>query len=648
MERRTDIQYLRGLAVLFVIVFHLDASKLPNGYLGVDMFFVISGFVVTPLLQNVFLGNSNGLELKTRLKNFFIRRIYRLAPALTSTLLIFGILLFFLGPLVDQYRFISQGIATVLILGNFAAYKLDSNYFTSNPNPLIHTWSLSTEEQIYLFLPAVIYLVTRTKSANSSQISLLFRNIFLAMFIFSFLLFSNPNIEISMANLLGFELNGWGFFSPFSRIWEFILGGLCFLKYGNKPKQSRIIKTVSLVSLIILVIDKSTQSRITLTIGITITTGVFLCCRNTVLLSKMITLSLKWVGDRSYSLYLVHMPILYLISFSPLFHFSENAQYLKVALGLSLTFLTGYLSHRLIEERFRIRSLGLFDQKYSLKFLLFCSLPILALYTLMYVLNGNSLFDERKYGLTGNNSMSWDSNCSFDRFLEPCEYIFPEAKHTSLLIGDSMAGSLSSAVVQAGKKEKTNIIVFSRASCPFILETTFSSKYSPTQIDSNCVHHNREALSLAKKYKVDSIIYFQLESNSYNSAKTFGKESNSKKSLEFQVLDNLSRFRISRNRIAILGFTPHFDDGGGSRISYILGNRLSYVDTTNKSDKHWRNLISGFGYYFVDSQRLLCSQGPCIYQINNNWLLQDIHHLSFLGASVFVPSIIEFFEASHH
>jgi peptidoglycan/LPS O-acetylase OafA/YrhL len=135
---RNDIQALRGVAVLAVLLFHAFDTIFPKGYLGVDVFFVISGFVVTPLILRIFTGASPQSVYK-ELRAFYRRRFFRLAPALTVTLAFTAALLFLIGPISDHQRIARSGIATLLLVGNLGAYKYAGNYFSPNPNPLVHT-----------------------------------------------------------------------------------------------------------------------------------------------------------------------------------------------------------------------------------------------------------------------------------------------------------------------------------------------------------------------------------------------------------------------------------------------------------------------------------------------------------------------------
>ena len=193
---RRDIQVLRGLAVLAVVLFHTKESYYPLGYLGVDVFFVISGFVVTPLILRIFTDQVNEGWRLTNLKFFYKRRFYRLAPALAVTLAISAVSIFLFGPVGDHLRFAKQGIATLLLVGNVGAYKYSGDYFSPNPNPLVHTWSLSVEEQIYIFLPLILMLTLH----NLRSLKRVFTIVLVFISAISFILFLTPTI---------FERGGW-------------------------------------------------------------------------------------------------------------------------------------------------------------------------------------------------------------------------------------------------------------------------------------------------------------------------------------------------------------------------------------------------------------------------------------------------------
>ena len=151
--RRADVQGLRGLAVLLVVGFHVR-GWIPGGYLGVDVFFVISGFVITSML-----GRQVADRGSVPIGGFFARRIRRLLPMLAVTLVatpLLGILL--LSPLGALGVTARTGAAAALLNANTFLARQPADYFAVpvEENALLHTWSLSVEEQFYLVVPFVV------------------------------------------------------------------------------------------------------------------------------------------------------------------------------------------------------------------------------------------------------------------------------------------------------------------------------------------------------------------------------------------------------------------------------------------------------------------------------------------------------------
>ena len=210
LKYRADIQALRALAVISVIMFHSKENWFPQGYLGVDIFFVISGFVVTPLILRIFYsGKNTEHSVRQGLYNFYRRRFYRLAPALAGCIVFTTFLVLIFGTVSDHGRFVSQAISTLLLGGNFGALHFSGNYFSPAPNPLIHTWSLSVEEQIYLFLPLILALLYSWKRFQEKNVW----KLFLVIIFLSLLFHLSPSL-----GLVGWKENSFGIFTRRYRI----------------------------------------------------------------------------------------------------------------------------------------------------------------------------------------------------------------------------------------------------------------------------------------------------------------------------------------------------------------------------------------------------------------------------------------------
>lgn len=155
---RRDIDGLRAISILFVVFYHLKFSWMPSGFVGVDIFFVISGFLITAhLLKDI---NNACFSLK----NFYLKRARRILPALIVVLFSTSIAAYFLFLPNDLKSFAHSLLATLGFSSNLYFWKsINLGYFSTNATiiPLLHTWSLAIEEQFYIFWPILLFIVNR-------------------------------------------------------------------------------------------------------------------------------------------------------------------------------------------------------------------------------------------------------------------------------------------------------------------------------------------------------------------------------------------------------------------------------------------------------------------------------------------------------
>ncbi len=166
---RPDIDGLRAIAVLSVIIYHLFPEALPGGFVGVDMFFVISGYLITKIIY------SDAIDNKFTYTEFYKRRALRIFPSLITVLtasLIYG--WFFL--LQGEYSSLGKNVFTGAFFIANIGYILESGYFdtASELKPLLHLWSLGVEEQFYIIWPTVILLIVKKKNSARIYMPLLF------------------------------------------------------------------------------------------------------------------------------------------------------------------------------------------------------------------------------------------------------------------------------------------------------------------------------------------------------------------------------------------------------------------------------------------------------------------------------------------
>lgn len=331
MNYRNDIQILRGVAVTFVVLFHLEIAGLSSGFLGVDVFFVISGFLMAILYK------------QGEIKKFFQRRANRLLPAYFATViltLLFSIFLV-LPPELNQVS--TQSIFSLFFANNMGFWMQNSYFSKTEFNPLLHLWSLGVEIQFYLFVPLLAWFFRKSQVF----LPLILVGSFLSCL---FMLGISPKTSFYMMPL---------------RVWEFLIGfGVAYYLTNNgnlKYEGKRIVGLFSLVALLLIPfipVDGQSFSRI---FGHPSLFALLVCMLTAGVLSfglpkkledSFLGQSLVKIGEYSYSIYLVHFPIIVLYLYQP---FSgtilyPNSMIDKVIL-LLLILIASILMHQFVEVR---------------------------------------------------------------------------------------------------------------------------------------------------------------------------------------------------------------------------------------------------------------------------------------------------------
>ena len=333
---RPDIDGLRALAVLLVVGFHAFPVLMPGGFVGVDVFFVISGYLISQILIQQFeQGRFSLLE-------FYRRRIRRIFPALIVVLFACLIAGWF-ELLADEYMQLGKHVAAGAgFIANLVLWQ-DSSYFDHEAatKPLLHLWSLGIEEQFYfiwpLLLGAIFWFVKGTKR------SAILLTTFICIILASFVL----NVGSVRSDQLA------AFYSPFARFWELLFGG--FLAYLNLTQPSKKIALIlSLAGLLLIGVAALTFTRLTLfpgwwallpTLGATLLIAAGAQSRvNHWLLANR---PMVWIGLISYPLYLWHWPLLSFLRIV-----EGDFPKLKL-LAILVSVVLAWLTYELIEKPFR-------------------------------------------------------------------------------------------------------------------------------------------------------------------------------------------------------------------------------------------------------------------------------------------------------
>jgi|GEM_PF-2085058 len=325
----SDLEGLRAVAIAAVLLFHINEHLLPGGFLGVDLFFVISGYIVTRVL--VLRSESSSML------DFYIARFHRLIPAAAVTIFL-TIVLFavFADKLIDHDFFVSA-LTAALSVSNIK-FLMTSGYWSDAlaVNPFLHFWSLSVEEQFYLIWPATIYFfVIRKPRIASVSVTLLLC------------------ISVLMLYWIQHHIENGSFYLMPSRIFQFAAGALAYL-LSSRMGMQRIREfafVAGMFSFFVLLRVISGESVSILWKMIAPTLASFLILTGLQTRFSMATLSNKacrFIGKISYSLYLVHWPIVVLLKVN----YGNGIEVQVISLLLSL--FAGYLLYQNVENRYRL------------------------------------------------------------------------------------------------------------------------------------------------------------------------------------------------------------------------------------------------------------------------------------------------------
>ncbi len=336
-SRRNEIDFLRAISVLSVIIFHIDKQIFPLGYLGVDLFFVISGYLITKNIIKSYQ-NNNFSFIK-----FYLKRVRRILPALLIVLL-FTLIAAVVILLVADLKKLSESIITSLLFVSNFYFWITGGYFSTSDElkPLLHLWSLSVEEQFYLFFP--IFLILIFKIFKDLKIRLL------SLFIVIVISYWINIIFISKGHYDPI------FFLFPARVWQFGLGGFLAFFPNLRVKNTYLDSLYLILAFGLIIINFCTTLK-GLPAGTLLSIGtvmiLFKLQNENNILFKFINLKFFiFLGLISYSLYLWHWPIISFIKYISIGKISFS--YILVA--IFLTFSLSTISWKYIEQPF-IKSL---------------------------------------------------------------------------------------------------------------------------------------------------------------------------------------------------------------------------------------------------------------------------------------------------
>ena len=623
-QYRTDIQVLRGFAVLLVLFYHARVG-LPAGYLGIDVFFVISGFLITRIIKE-------DIEKGTfRFSNFYFRRAKRLLPA--SYVAFFGTALlapFFLTGF-EMERFRSQMVGAVTFTANIVLLR-QADYFggAAELKPLLHIWSLALEEQYYMILPAMLVFIPR-RFWMRAAIGVFFGSLILC--------FWRAGKEAT-------------FYLLPARAWELTIGSVGTLLLPG-DRLVRLFKFAFWPSLVVLVSLPLVQFGYhpgAEALAICLATLVVLMRSHPFLKTGILMRRLANVGNVSYSLYLVHWP---------LFAFLNNVWIggpdtrqpisLRIALiGLSL--LLAYPLYRYVEVPFRRAEIKSRPGAAGRAIATSLGLVIMTVGLAYAVTRG------KDYAFVRRNVIGFGEACNFRSTFEPIAECRNSEKPEMLIWGDSFAMHLVPGILGA-KEGAPSIVQATQSVCgPLLGIALVEDKRYDEKWAEECIKFNDSVVAYLKqpgspKIVVLSSIFSQFVDKSERLLKRDSRTGSDRivnASLE-EALGGLKAtvdtVRALGKRVVVVAPPPRVDMDFvrcAERIERKLPV-MGVVDQCKISFNAYRKeqadvleLLAALPQFahvdVIDFDSYLCDAAFCRTFVNDTFIYRDAEHLSYDGS----------------
>lgn len=502
-EFRTDINGLRALAVVPVVAFHAGLLAIPGGFIGVDIFYVISGFLITGILVR-----QAEAGLGVALGSFWAQRLRRLVPALALVVVVtVPIFLLTSSPLVWG-NLGRDALASITYVSNIVFAFDATDYFADDltQSPFLHTWSLSVEEQFYVLWPLIVLLVlliaARTKYALRPLLVVAFSAVIV--------------ISLVLSIVLTEFRQGMAFYLLPARAWEFAAGGLLSILPAALLSRARALSgafsfagVAVLVGGFLMIHDNDPFPGFLAAVPVVGTLLVIAAGgglpQKTIVSSLLDSGIMQWLGTRSYSWYLWHWPTIVLAGV----FFQSDSIWLKVAAAFVSLGLAA-LTHKFVENRFR--ESGSLQRSTNLTFraagasLLIVSMIAGAALVAGRFMTANPPYAKFAQARAVVSSQGCDRSTSSAGGHALCEMGAVDSQKTIMLIGDSHAGQWKAALSEAAAQEGTRLLVRWKSACPVSGLNVITANGNLTK---GCPEFHAETLAIAQEQRPGAIILAQ-------------------------------------------------------------------------------------------------------------------------------------------
>jgi len=627
LSYRPEIDGLRAVAVLPVILFHAGFSRFSGGFVGVDVFFVISGFLITSILLADL--ESGRFSIRT----FYERRARRILPALFVVMAACIPAAWLLLPYADLVEF-GESVLSVTVFASNVYFWLNTGYFetASELKPLLHTWSLAVEEQYYIAAPVLLWLLWKhAKPALAAVLAIL------------------ALVSLTLAEHGARVAPEAAFFLPHTRVWELTLGALAAITVmwwgGVRRSQALSLVGLSMIASAIVLYDQTTPfpgvSALLPTVG-TVLVLVF-AGPGTLVNRVLATRVCVGVGLVSYSAYLWHQP---LFAFARHMSIAEPEPPVMLALS-ALTLLLAYLSWRFVEQPFRRP--GLVSRRAIFR-LSGAGLAVSAAAGLFIMHSdasrtrqtlGGADFLALSEALRPNRGLH-DSACTEFTTASTCT---SGTEPVAVLWGDSYAMHLA----QALRDSPTSLpfVQMTKSACAPILGVAANAPGYNAEWGKTCIRHNDQvfewlAAQPGIRYVILASVFGHLNENSHLTIADGSVQRPSGSIGEEQFIRTIDRIRRMGKLVIIVSPTPAagFNVGRCLTIMSILGqkpDRCHFQLRGHARAALYERLIriserTGAGLVLLSD--LMCEEGLCLSTRDGAMIYRDGGHLSAQGSSV--------------
>jgi len=634
--RRLDIQGLRALAVVLVVVFHTGVA-LPGGFTGVDVFFAISGFVITSTLVHE-------LERTGRisLRGFYLRRVKRLLPALAVVVSFVAVIGTLATPAAATRISAMTGLFASFFAANIYLNGLSTGYFSVSTrlDPLLHTWTLAVEEQFYLVFPALLLgaWVLGSRRGRGRMTAVLV----IAAAAEASLFFATHTVDATGAGL--------AYYGSPARAWEFAAGSLVALaahfcaRVPARLAAALVPVGAAGVVAVALAVTQETPLLVSEVVPVASTALLLAagCRANPV--SRLLGLRpFAWLGDLSYSLYLWHWPlIVFARALAP------SVGWAAPAAGAA-ALLPAWLSYRYVENPIR-HNHGIRGRR-ALALVAACTFvpAVFALETSVVPSYSVPSFDLAYHEDVARGCEQWTPYGSPAR--SRCVWRVPHARGDVVLIGDSNAGHFTEPFVASARAAGYDATVAAPSGCPFVqVELTSKGR----DYDA-CNAFNREALpALVAQRPSLVVISSRVDEWLAGSAftlrapdGTIARDPASKAGLWRHALRAEIR-RLNRGGIPVVVIEPvpyMTHPVTDCAVILIMTHACGASTPRTRADQELQPALAveqaaaaGQRAWVVSFEKQLCTRDRCMSRRGDLILYRDLDHLSIRGAETLTRS----------